>query len=105
MTPPPDASSHVVCNLSIGERPERLLEWSDLHSHALASAPLPDGFSWQFDADMSDAVESLAAREIDCCGSWLDAKTQRLDGRIELKVTTSDAGGLEVIRTFTNPPS
>ncbi len=102
MTGPADPLSHVVCNLSIGKRPERLLEWSDLHSHALASAPLANGFSWQFDEDMAEAVQSLAEREIDCCGSWLDAKTQRLAGRIELTVTTSDLAGLEVIRSLTH---
>ncbi len=98
MTTPSDPLGSVVCNLSIGKRPERLLEWSEVGRLAIETEELDDGIQWQFHDHMAGAVESLAAREIDCCGSWLDATTSRSDGRIRLRVTTSHAAGLDVIR-------
>lgn len=94
----------VTCSLSLGDRAVRQLEWADLGSLSLTSERIPDGAASTYPIDMADAVEDLANREKSCCGSWLDATTERVGDTIRLEITTKNPDGLAVILSMSGHP-
>ncbi len=88
----------VVCTLTIKALAERTLEWSDLAQLVVQREELPNGVASTYSLADADEIEDLAGRELQCCGSWLDITTERIDGHLQLKLTTSSPDGLAVIR-------
>lgn len=97
--PPP-----IVCTLTTKEIVEQTLEWSDLRQLARSHEALPNGARSTFDLVHADAVEDLAGREADCCGSWLDTHTER-GTVLTLELTTTNPEGVELIRNMAGLPN
>lgn len=92
-----DQPGAVVCTLGLNERADRGLEWADLGELSLTSERIDGGVASTYRLSMADAVEALADSENSCCGSWLQAATERLDEVIRLEITTESPAGLDVI--------
>ncbi|MGI9599125.1 MAG: hypothetical protein ACR2QK_23375 [Acidimicrobiales bacterium] len=90
--PPP-----VVCTLDPKQREARQIEWSDVGALALSTERLADGIVATFAPELAADIEALAARELSCCGTWLNIETRRRPDAIELELTTSNPDGLDMI--------
>lgn len=95
----PDPAPPVVCTLTTKALARRSLEWTDLARLALSREPLPNGARTTFTLADADALEELAARERDCCGSWLHIRTARTDV-FTMELTTDNSDGLGLIRSM-----
>ena len=95
----------VVCTLSTGARTAQELEWSDLAALALTSERVDGGIASTYPLDLAGDIEQLAERERDCCGTWLDVSTTRVDDGIRVVLTTTNPEGLELILSFAGSPS
>ena len=94
-TPPP-----VVCTLANGPLTQQKLEWTDLAAHAATRTAIEGGAESSYPLDLADQIESLADREVACCGSWLQIAHERDDHVIRLRLTTTNPEGVDLIRTM-----
>ena len=92
-----DLDGAVICTLDADELAEQVIEWGDLRELSLTSERIEGGVVSTYPIEIADAVEDLARREANCCGSWLDAVTQRAGSVVQLQITTDNSAGLEVI--------
>ena len=99
MADSPETVPPVVCSLTTKALATRTLEWTDLRGLALSRERLADGARSTFDLADAEAIDRLAAQEIDCCGTWLDITTTRSDV-LTLELTTENPEGLDLIRTM-----
>ena len=90
----------IVCTLTIGRLDQQWLEWTDLASHALAHREIPGGVTSWYPTELADQIEELAARELDCCGSWLQIEHERTNERLQLRLTTTNPDGVAFIRSL-----
>lgn len=96
--------SAVVCTLGVDDRAERRLEWTDLGALALTSDRIEGGVATTYPTDVAEAVEDLAQRESNCCGSWLSANTERMGDVVRLEITTENPDGLSLILKMAGHP-
>lgn len=87
----------MVCTLAGDEEETRHLEWGDVAPLAVMRRRIEGGIESTFPIEMADAVEDLANREMECCGSWLDIKTTRTSDLIRLEMTTANTDGVAIL--------
>lgn len=95
----------LTCTLDAVSQAHRRLEWADLAALALSSEHLADGVASTFPLEIGDAVLDLVAREERCCGSWLAATTQQVDGVIRLTITSEQPEGQATIKRVAGSPT
>ena len=94
------AAPPVVCTLTLGKRTAQQLEWADLAPLALSRTEVDGGVASTYPLALADEIEELAAREVACCGSWLDIVHQRGESDFQLRLTTSNPDGAAMIRSL-----
>ena len=85
----------VVCTLTTKQLAERVVEWSDLHRHALSVARVDGGAALMLPGSLAADVEALAAAERQCC-AFLTITTERIDGLLRLEVTSANPDGRSI---------
>jgi hypothetical protein len=100
MSPTNEAPPPVVCTLSLGKLGAQQLEWSDLAPLALTREAVDGGAESTYPLALADQIEELAAREIDCCGTWLSIEHERGPDELRIKLTTRNVDGVAIIRSF-----
>lgn len=88
----------LICALDPDARLHRRLEWLDLRALALTAELLPNGVCSTFPLALREAVEDLATREAECCGSWLHTTIERVGDTVRLTVTSSSPEGQATIQ-------
>lgn len=90
----------VVCTLAIGRIGPQQLEWTDVATHAVTRVAIAGGAESTFPLDLADQIEELAAREMACCGSWLEISHERIGDALRLRLTTTNPEGVALIRSM-----
>lgn len=96
-------AQRVDCTLDLRTQQTQALEWATVHEVALDVAPIGGGVRVELPAHLYEAVADLVAREIKCCGSWLELGLARKFDRLELTAVSRTAHGEMVIREMVTP--
>jgi hypothetical protein len=88
----------VVCTLTTKSLARRRLEWADLRAIAFDAKELRRGAIVELPLDRYEDVADLVARELTCCGTWLDIELRRKTDRLVMRIITSNPDGVELIR-------
>jgi len=97
MTKTQQKPAPVVCALVDGDLVEQTLEWTDLAPVTLTTERIEKGIVATYPLAIADKIEELAHRESQCCGSWMNVATARLEDTIKLTLTTPNPDGLALI--------
>jgi hypothetical protein len=88
----------VAYTLTTAAAAKQHLEWVDLQGHAIARGHIENGVAMTFDLALTDRIEALTAREIECCSFLsLDIKGRAHD--IRLKVVSKDPAALPTLHS------
>lgn len=86
----------VTCTLQPSSVEDRLAAWRALAADSIRRRSVPDGTVLTVPAPLAATVEDLVESERACCG-FLSFELRAAAGAIELHITSSSAGGREVI--------
>ena len=89
----------VACSLTTKDAARQGLEWMDLQRHALTAKRIDGGAAMTFDAEFTDSVENLAARERSCC-DFLSITTFRSADEVHLEITADNPAARPVIEAM-----
>lgn len=92
------SSSHapIACTLTAKDAAAQVLEWTDLQGQASNVVALATGARMYFSPALEAQVADLAGREATCC-AFLSIRTEIVDDRLVLDVTSNNPDALPVI--------
>ncbi len=86
----------IACTLTPKGAADQLDEWATLRAAATDVAPIDDGVTMRFPAELAGTVDDLAAREATCC-AFLSLTTRAEGDQIVLDITSADPAAQPVI--------
>jgi hypothetical protein len=87
----------VACTLTTAAAVKQHLEWVDIQGQTITREHISSGVAMTFDLDLADRVESLAAREIECC-SFLSLDVRRRSQDVRLEIVSDHPGALPMLQ-------